>query len=60
MGNHLYLQKFHLIQPKVFLKVLIFKFIAYLGMKNLFESNWLIISIANKDSVVNLALKEDT
>jgi len=29
-------------------------------MNNLFELSWLIISIANKDKVVNLALKEDT
>jgi len=29
-------------------------------LKNLFELSWLIISIANKDKVVNLALKEET
>ena len=27
---------------------------------NLFELSWLIISIANKDKVVNLALKDGT
>jgi len=29
-------------------------------LKNYFELSWLIISIANKDKVVNLALKEET
>ncbi len=29
-------------------------------MNKLFEGNWLIISIANEDEVVNLALIEDT
>jgi len=29
-------------------------------LNNLFELNWLIISIANKNEVVNLALKEET
>jgi len=29
-------------------------------LNNLFKLNWLIISIANKDKVVNLALKEET
>jgi len=29
-------------------------------LKNLFELSWLIISIANKNKVVNLALKEET
>jgi len=29
-------------------------------LNNQFELSWLIISIANKDKVVNLALKEDT
>jgi len=29
-------------------------------LNNLFELSWLIISIANKDEVVNLELKEDT
>jgi len=29
-------------------------------LNNKFELRWLIISIANKDKVVNLALKEET
>jgi len=29
-------------------------------LNNYFELSWLIISIANKDKVVNLALKEKT
>jgi len=29
-------------------------------LNNQFELSWLIISIANKDKVVNLALKEET
>jgi len=29
-------------------------------LNNLFELSWLIISIAKKDKVVNLALKEET
>jgi len=28
-------------------------------LSNIFELSWLIISIANKNEVVNLALKED-
>jgi len=29
-------------------------------LNNLFDLSWLIISIANKNKVVNLALKEET
>ena len=31
-----------------------------MNIGKLFELSWLIISIANKDEVVNLTLKEDT
>ena len=42
-----------------FQKVLIFKFLAFWTLNNLLLWSWLIISIAKKDEVVNLALKED-
>ena len=66
MGNLLYQLKFHLIPLKVFFDLksylfefLIFKFISHLKLNNSFQVHWLIISIANKDEVVNVALKED-
>jgi len=42
------------------LKDFIFKFLAYSTLNNSFTSSWLIIAIANKNELVNLALKEDT
>ena len=65
MGNLLYQLKFHLIHLKFFdlksylFEFLIFKFISHLKLNNSFQVHWLIISIANKDEVLNVALKED-
>ena len=39
--------------------ILLFKFILYLKLNNLFQFYWLIISIANKDEVVTVAVKEN-
>ena len=57
--------KFHLIRAKVFLdfKSYLFGFLRFkfklLTFEELILSNWLIISIANKDEVFSWALKDD-
>ena len=47
------------ISPHLLIDALILKFLALWTLNNLLLLSWLIISIAKKDEVVNLALKED-
>ena len=54
------IKSFYWFQKVIYLEVFIFDFIAYWTLDNLFKSNWLIISIANRDEVISLALKLKT